>query len=178
MCPFDLGFKPARIESDLESVAMLLPLACPGDLDSDLGSGEAGGNIVSSLKVTVLVGEGGRGDAAPSLLGGRYTIFSFDSARLCREPLASADGRSGVAFSSTGLSALLLSLCPMPVRQSSSRTFFGDTSIFEGVRTTFCSCSACSRCSHLANAAFFFTGDSERSLFVLDRVTKGSLAES
>ena len=84
----------------------------------------------------------------------------------------------GLRFSATGLNTLLVSLLPNVARQSSSRTFLGDTSIFEGLRWSFvCSCSACSRCSHFANAAFFFTGDSDRSRFalVVVRVKKGSL---
>lgn len=100
-------------------------------------------------------------------------MFSFDSARLCS--VGVVNDFSGVAFCVTGRRALLLSLLPMFERQSSSLIFFGDTSILVGDRCNCCcSCSACSRCSHFAKAAFFLTGDSERSLLVPVRVKNGS----
>lgn len=172
--PLDRGLVLARIESDRESVAKLFLLGKDGGGLADVGgSGEDRRGVVSALR-PLECGFGG-GDMPPSLLRGRWLMFSFDSVRKCDVPFWYTGGLSGAAFCVTGLKTLLLSLLPMPDRQSSSRIFFGETSIF-GVDCWIC--SACSRCSHFANAAFFFTGDSDRSLFPLGRVTKGSLAES
>jgi hypothetical protein len=95
-------------------------------------------------------------------------MFSFDSDRLCRPPFVVALSTIGAAFWVTGRNTLRLSLLPIAPRQSSSRIFLGEVSILlklpffvgERVGEVFWTCSACSRCSHLAKAASFpFTGD-------------------
>ena len=129
--------------------------------------------VLSSLCPRECDGGRGGGGILVSREGDTYSRFSLDGEYLSAS--LSATLLSDRVFSSTGLSAARLSLLPNPLRHSSSRTFFGLTSIL-GVVVVVVTWAACSRCSHCANAEFFLTGLSLRSRLELVRgaTTKGS----